>query len=123
MEPIGFGEDQTDHAAPTAREERIGTDRKGLSANQNSRVPPVIILMSAPRLAWAVWRKARFRGATWVCHALISTLFCHELFEQALHRLEGVVDHFAQWLVHFVCGRLFIGHQLVTGGHGDVDPY
>src|SRR6476619_3146197 len=25
--------------------------------------------------------------------ALIPTLFCHELFEQALHRLEGVVDH------------------------------
>ena len=67
-------------------------------------MPPVIILMSAPRLAWeAVWReKQGGGGATWVCHALVPTLFCHELFEQALHRLEGVVDHFAQWLVHFV---------------------
>jgi hypothetical protein len=38
MEPVGFGEDQADHAAETSREERIGIERKGLNANQSSRV-------------------------------------------------------------------------------------
>ena len=67
--------------------------------------------------------QAKVSGQRGCVTALIPTLFCHELFEQALHRLEGVVDHFAQWLVHVVCYRLFICHQLVAGRDGNVDPY
>jgi hypothetical protein len=58
-----------------------------------------------------------------VCYRLILPLFCHELFEQALHRLESVVDHFAQWFVHFVRDRLFICHKLVAGGDSNVNPH
>lgn len=49
-------------------------------------------------------------------------LFFDERFELALHRFEGVVDHLAQWLVHFVRRRFLIRDQFVAGRNGDIDP-
>ena len=68
LEPIGFGADQADHAAPTAGEERIGTDRKGLSANQNLRVSALCHpwIGSTACLGGGLGGSQGV-GATWVC--------------------------------------------------------
>ena len=47
----------------------------------------------------------------------------HQLLELALHRLEGVVNHFAERLVHFMRALLLVRDQLVPRRNSDVDPH
>ena len=49
-------------------------------------------------------------------------LFLDDAPQLALHRLESVVDYFAQRRVGAVVHALFVGHQFVARRHGDVDP-
>jgi hypothetical protein len=52
---------------------------------------------------------------------LFVALFLDQRLELALHCLESVVDHLAQWLMHLVRGRFFIRDQLVAGRDGNID--
>ncbi len=46
-----------------------------------------------------------------------------ERLELALHRLERVVDHFAEGLVHFMSALFLFRDELVPGRNGDVDSH
>ena len=48
-------------------------------------------------------------------------LFLDERLQLAFHRFEGVVDYFAQRLVHLVPGLLFFRDELVAWRHRHVD--
>ena len=50
-----------------------------------------------------------------------SALLFDQRLKLALHRLKGIVDHFAQRLVHLVRRRFLIDHQFVTRRDGDID--
>jgi hypothetical protein len=54
---------------------------------------------------------------------LLPTLPLDQPLELALHRLERVVDYFAQRLVHFVRRRLLVRNKLVAGWDGDIDSH
>ncbi len=51
------------------------------------------------------------------------TLTFHERLELALHCLEGVVNHFAERLVHFMRALLLVRDQFVPRRNGDVDSH
>jgi hypothetical protein len=53
--------------------------------------------------------------------ASLVPLFFDEGLELALHRFKGVIDYFAQRLVHLVLGLLFFRDKLVAWRHGHVD--
>jgi hypothetical protein len=53
--------------------------------------------------------------------SLFAALFLDERLELALHCFEGVVDYFAQRLMHAVRGRIFVRDQFVAGRDRNVN--
>jgi hypothetical protein len=51
----------------------------------------------------------------------IAPLFVNDASQFPLHRFEGIVDHFVEWLMCAVVHLLFIGHEFVTARNRHVN--